>query len=506
MLDPSELNALCPPLQNGLSYGLRLRATIRGSSGVREVECVSHPVRTELVDGGAVVTLSDAGTALDQDVVMNIRFEKPHESTVLVGRDGEAECIAALEFRPVLDSFGRQPCEVIFLIDRSGSMGGESIEQARRTLQLCLRSLVEGDFFNIVGFGSSFESLFEASVPYGQATLDAASRAAAGLDADLGGTEMLAPLRAILDRKALARRRVVLITDGQVSNEGAVAKLAGRHPETAIFTVGIGRGVNEHLARVVARMGGGAAEFVFPGERIEEKVMRQFGRITGSTLTDVRLTFEGATPDLVTPGRLDPLTQGAVVRLYARFARDRHVRATLHAVGPNGPLSWSQEFNTGNAMNEEALPALLARAAIREIEEGREESSSRRNRLVTSRIVELSRRYGVLSSETSFIGVEVIDNPNPDVQPEFRHVPVALTRGWGDMDRYLGLPLMACSLDSAAPRDRSARTMMIDPGMDRYSRTYRQMSPPIDPLIQLISLQLADDPGISIRNSRGSCR
>lgn len=502
VIDPSELDALGPPLRDGVPYGLRLRAAIRGSSGVREVECVSHPVRTELVDGGALVTLSDPATALDQDVVISIRFKKPHESTVLVGRDGAAECIAALEFRPVLDSFARQPCEVIFLVDRSGSMGGESIEQARCTLQICLRSLVEGDFFNIVGFGSEFESLFKTSVSYGQATLDAASRHVDGLDADLGGTEMLAPLQFILEHKALARRRIVLITDGQVSNEDDVANLASRHPETAIFTVGIGRGVNEHLARIVARMGGGAVEFVFPGERIEEKVMRQFGRITGPTLTDVRLTFEGATPSLMTPDRIGPISQGAVLRLYARLPHDRHVRATLHAVGPDGPLTWTQEFSTGNAVNVEALPALLARAAIREIEEGREESSSRRSRLVTSRIVELSRRYGILSSETSFIGVEVLDDADPDKQPELRQVPVSLTRGWGGaaMDVDVSSPVasgmgsngLLYSLASPTARGISTGTRMCDPGVVRSSGSYRQSAPPTDPLIQLISLQQAD--------------
>ena len=90
-------------------------------------------------------------------------------------------------------------------MDRSGSMNGDSIEAVRRALQLCLRSLEEGDAFDVVGFGSTFQTLFGAPRPYAQASLDEASAHVERLQADLGGTGD--PARAALGAGAALRLR-----------------------------------------------------------------------------------------------------------------------------------------------------------------------------------------------------------------------------------------------------------------------------------------------------------
>lgn len=66
--------------------------------------------------------------------------------------------------------------EIIFVIDRSGSMSGKSISKARDTLQVFLRSLPLDCEFNIAGFGSQFEMWSKVPVPYNKANLDSASR------------------------------------------------------------------------------------------------------------------------------------------------------------------------------------------------------------------------------------------------------------------------------------------------------------------------------------------
>ncbi|XP_040586181.1 von Willebrand factor A domain-containing protein 5A-like [Mesocricetus auratus] len=111
---------------------------------------------------------------------------------------------AMLSFYPDLPKVeGTRACgEFVFLMDRSGSMGSclsyqdsqPCIEAAKETLLLLLKSLPMGCYFNIYGFGSSYEKFFPESVKYTQKTMEEAVKRVKDLKADLGGTEILTPL------------------------------------------------------------------------------------------------------------------------------------------------------------------------------------------------------------------------------------------------------------------------------------------------------------------------
>lgn len=98
-------------------------------------------------------------------------------------------------------------------------MGGKSIELAREAMMLFLKSLPNTPTlrFNIVGFGSEYEMLWQhGSQPYNQQTLQEAQKHVTMMQADLGGTEILQPLEAILSKPVLAGapRQIILLTDG----------------------------------------------------------------------------------------------------------------------------------------------------------------------------------------------------------------------------------------------------------------------------------------------------
>jgi len=440
-MDPSELDHLTPPTVLGaVPYGLKLAVDIAAASAIAAVECPSHPVKIAVTGANAHIELMGTDVQMDQDVVLTIRLADPHRASAVVANEADGAKVAMVNLYPDLAQDCSGPGEIIFLLDRSGSMQGSSIEQARNALLLCLRSLSEGDWFNIVGFGSSFQSLFPASVPYVQANLDQATRHVQNLQADLGGTEIMKPLQAILEQPARPGlpRQLLLLTDGQVGNEGECIDLVAKHAASVrLFSFGIGYGASEFLVRGVARASNGAAEFIHPNERIEPIVLRQLGRVKAPWLTDVKLDWGGMHTGLIAPAKLPQLFHGDRITVYAQITGGSATEVAVVARTPAGerrfsaPLAWEQ------AVDNPAIPVLMARTAIRDLEEGQSgdgaagsAQQSRRQARTKARIIELACRYGLMSSETSFVAVEERSAGQGQGPPTLRRVPIAVTKDW----------------------------------------------------------------------------
>jgi hypothetical protein len=247
--------ALNPPVALSVPYGLSLSVRIAMPHGLTAIESPSHPISLRMDEGGATVSLAQDDAALDRDFVLSVEAPGLDSPQALVEREDDGTEAIGVAFAPAFAT-SAAPAELIFLVDRSGSMDGDSIEQVRNALQLCLRSLTPGCRFNIVGFGASHEALFPEVRAYEQSTLEAASAHVAGIRADLGGTELLPALRFVLEQKGSAGlpRQVVILSDGQVTNTDAVVELAAAHAASArIFTFGIGAGASRHLVCGLAR-------------------------------------------------------------------------------------------------------------------------------------------------------------------------------------------------------------------------------------------------------------
>ena len=437
---PAE--ALNPPTAWTVPYGLELAVDVEMPAAIRSVESPSHPVAVETDGRRARVRLGGRTAALDRDFVLKVRLAEPPPARASIETDEAGRAVAALSFEPRFDG-GETPGEWVFLVDRSGSMQGTSIAEARNALQLCLRGLRPGTLFNVVGFGSTFVTLFPESRPYGEDTLAEASRHVASLDADLGGTEVLAPLEWALTKPAREGfpRQLFLLTDGQVTNTEAVVALVRRHSvETRVFTFGIGAGASQHLVRGIARAGEGEAEMIAPGERVEDKVVRQLARAFAPALADVEVDWGGLRVSQA-PHRVPPVFAGGRLLVYGRLEQPAAADVTLRARGPAGPVSFTLRLDPAGAEGGSLLSTLHARAAIRDLEEGRSALHDRRGSLqergvpdrVKQEIVRLGVAHGLVSRHTSYVAVEERATP-VEGETVLRRVPVALTRGWGGIE------------------------------------------------------------------------
>jgi Ca-activated chloride channel family protein len=515
---PAE--ALNPPVALSVPYGLELEIGLDMTSTIRAVESPSHPLAIEVEGRQGTVRLGGRLTALDHDFVLMVRLADAPAARVWLETDESGRTAALLAFEPRFET-RESNGEMVFLVDRSGSMNGSSIQEARNALQLCLRSLRSGCAFNIVGFGSKYEYLFPESRPYDEASLAEATRHVEGLEANLGGTEILPVLEWLLEkpvREGLPRQLFVL-TDGQVTNTEAVIALVRRHSsDTRVFTLGIGAGASAHLVRGIARAGEGEAEFIYPGERIEEKVMRQLKRALSPALTDVHVDWHGLEARTA-PYRLPPVFAGGRLLAYGLLDSPQGAQVVLRAKGPAGAVAYTLSLDPRTATRETLIGTLAARAMIRDLEEGRSALHDRRGSLqdrgarggdrVKQEIVRLGVAYGLVSRETSFVAVEERTTPVQDAAV-LRTVPIALTRGWGgNLVLGAGAALPASARMTPGPSFRGGRAHLgcdFDAevgsatigGSTRGGRSFREIffgkrgAHPLRPFDVLVALQRAD--------------
>ena len=441
-----DAETLNPPRAWHVPYGLNLAVTVSIPGAIGRIESPSHPIAMSVAGAQTTVSLAAEDVALDRDFVLSIAADGLDVPRAWIERDGNGQAAIAISYVPVLPG-STQPAEVIFVVDESGSMQGASIEQVRNALQLCLRSMVAGCRFNIVSFGSDFESLFPESRLYDETSLAAASAFVDGLTANRGGTEILPALRSVLEQAPSPglSRQVVVLTDGEVTNTDAVIALARAHATTTrVFTFGIGAGPSRHLVQGLARAGRGSAEFIAPGERIESKVVRLFGRLLAPAVTDAVVHWGGL--DAVSaPSVIPPLFAGARLMVYG-FVKDlKPATVTLTARGPGGPLTFELPIDPSFAATGKTVGTLAARARIRELEESEEWTRARASRQgrtrtsgVTQEIIDLAVRYGLASRETSLVAIERRETPVTG-NMELRRIPIAVTSGWGGQVRGVAI-------------------------------------------------------------------
>jgi Ca-activated chloride channel family protein len=427
-----------PPHWPVVGYGLSLRVHIAGDR-LAKVESPSHPTRATFDDAGATVELAREETALDRDFVLLVERRDAAVPEARVAREADGRRVAMVTLLPRFEAKSHHGHEVLFLLDCSGSMQGESIEQARRALSLCVRALQPGDTFNVMRFGSHHQSLWGRPKPYDDDTLDEATKYIAASSASLGGTEILSPLRALLEGKLDEERprRVLLLTDGQVSNEDEVLALARKHADTTrVFTFGIGAGSSEHLVRGTARASRGASEMIFPGERIEPKVLRQFERVRMPAYDDARVDWKGLRVEQA-PSRLPPLFACDALTIFARIESGATDSVELTV----GEHRFTVPIDLERADAGGPIPVLWAREAILELDDTTMRRGSAQQRPEAdgarrTRLLELGKRYGLMSSATSYVAVE--ERPSSEQvteRAELRKIPVAVTNGWGGSSR-----------------------------------------------------------------------
>jgi Ca-activated chloride channel family protein len=300
--------------------------------------------------------------------------------------------------------------DVILVLDTSGSMEGEKLQQAQDALVYVLDHLNARDRFNIVAFSTGVDTFARDLRPAAEAR--DGIRFVRDLRAE-GGTNIDRALRTALDIAAESQRVerpavVIFLTDG-LPTEGEVeptvilsnVKAAAR-PNTRIFTFGVGDDVNTLLLDNMAREMRGASAYVRPGERIDEQVSAFYARVSTPVLADIALDVQGVTVSDTYPYPLPDLFAGTQLVLVGRYRTGGPASVVLTGTVNGQVLRFEfDDVTFRDAGGDDFIAPLWATRKIGYLlNQIRLHGESRE---AVESIVNLSIRYGIITPYTSFL-------------------------------------------------------------------------------------------------------
>lgn len=412
-----DASRITPPIHDPLAAKINpLTMTINLKPGfaIDEINSLYHGVTTTQVAGRAwQIKLAEGEVPTDRDFVLKwhakegITPQAGFFSENKAGKDHHLMLIMPPK-APLKALEGRmsdKARELVIMLDKSGSMGGEAMIQAKEAVRFAIDRLKIGDMFNIIAFDSTPNPLFTQSEPVTSDSLRRASNFINRINAG-GGTEMSAALNIALPHnleQQLPLRQVIFITDGAVGNEQALMmKIHQDLGKSRLFTVGIGSAPNSFFMTEAAEAGRGTFTYINDTKEITNAMGDMFKKIEAPVLTDIKINWPNGLTDFY-PAKVPDLYQGEPITLVARS--DDAVTGDITIEGLLGGKAWSRTVKMQQSQVSAGIASIWARRNI--LDQNR---AHRRGELGSSTlkqvIVPIALAYGLISDYTSLVAVD----------------------------------------------------------------------------------------------------
>lgn len=455
---------------------------VLGGQGLASVTSPSHAVSIAGEGAERRIGMAVAAELPNRDLVLEVNPKDPWN--IAWTADGSISALVASSH------FGEpeeeHPRRVVFVVDRSGSMQGRPIEQARLAIEAGIAALRPQDQFSIVAFDHRTESLSRTLLAANDKNRIRARSFLQSIHAR-GGTELAAGLEKAANIVRKGGGDLLLLTDGQVFGTAEILQTA-RQAGARIHALGIGSASQDRFLSQLGRDTGGRSRFLTARERVDLGLLDLFATISPPVAVGVRVQAGDAilaTRD-VFPGQ--PL----------------NVRG--EGMGPELAIAWagrSIDLPVPEAPRDlaESLRLLQGAAEITEIESrlGAESEGESRQALES-----LGRQYGLASRAMALVAVVRRDSDKAGELPRTQVVPVGMPQDV-DPNAYFAMHSLgvgASLLDEAAPMimRRIAPPGMVGADRGRGSRlrdlltfSRRKVSTPDFPMQGMIPPTLEDE-------------
>jgi Ca-activated chloride channel family protein len=196
----------------------------------------------------------------------------------------------------------RLPMNLAVVIDRSGSMRGEKIQEARKAARHLVKQLGDNDIISIVSYADNVRvdlSSAHATPDIKKKALDAIGRIHAGGSTNLSGGMFRGQAEVSRNLATGQVNRVILMSDG-LANRGitdtkALSLQAQKTSQrgVSVTTMGVGTDYNEDLMTALADSAGGNYYFIAKSNQISgvftQELRKMFATVAQNTVVEIQI-------------------------------------------------------------------------------------------------------------------------------------------------------------------------------------------------------------------------
>jgi len=394
---------------------ISISATITSGSGISNVLCPGFNADIVRINDSLIKLNYKAGD-IRPDRDFRLYYSRTKEAvgiSIIANPDGTGGGHFLLNISPDDALYGMEAIQkdVVFVVDTSGSMIGEKLDQVKLSLLKCVSALRHGDHFQIVRFSTEAESLFSGLVPNDKASILKSFKFIDNFHA-AGGTNLEEALKLASGQSQSGRPRyIVIITDGRPTigetDEGIlINNFLSSSGKSRIFTFGIGAELNTHLLEGLSSKTGGSARYITGGDSIESVIDKFFNKISLPVMTDINVKFAGSLKiSDIEPSSFHDIFAGDMIQIYGKYYSAGKITVAVEGLVGQSRKNFISTFTIGYAdRGADFVPRMWARTRIGRLMEkirlgGADENS-------TAEIIKLARTYGIITPYTSYLILE----------------------------------------------------------------------------------------------------
>ena len=396
---------------------------------IKSVFSPTHQLKVNKSEKEASVDFQGRNVTTDKDLVLYVSVSNKKVDLTFIPfckSTDKGHFLMMLAPKAKLDRNEINPKDVVFVLDTSGSMVGDNMDQAKNALKYCLHQLRPRDNFNIIPFSTEASPYKDKLLGASQENIKAALEY---VDEEIyarGGTNIEEALGYALDMASKSGNRpymVIFITDGKptigVTNPEEIitkVKKAGLS-NLRLFTLGIGDQLNTKMLDRLAEENNGIREYVGSKEDIEVKISGFFDKVSSPVLSNIKIRFpsaEGLRVTEIYPREFPDLFKGSRLTVLGRYKGhgDQAIRVTGMLAGKNKEFVFEVRFPERHLENEHVPRLWAVRKVGFLLDQIRLHGE---NSELKKEVVLLARKYGIVTPYTSYLVVE--DTPMLRIPP-----------------------------------------------------------------------------------------